>query len=105
MILFGGVAALVGVVLFHVALGMTLRASPTTRNPFYRNAEKIPAGSVALRAIGGGLIVLGAILLSTNAWYWPFIVVLAGPIAALTVITIHNRKVENQPAGHKASAE
>lgn len=97
--------ALVGVVLFHVALGMTLRANPASRVPFYRNAAIIPGGSVAMRVIGAGLIVLGVVLLSTSAWYWPFIVVLAGPVAALTVITIHNRKVTNQLAEHKASAQ
>lgn len=66
MILFGGVAALVGVVLFHVALRMTLRANPKTRIPFNRNAAIIPGGSVAMRVIGAGLIVLGAVLLSTS---------------------------------------
>ncbi|MCE7481059.1 hypothetical protein LZG07_03820 [Microbacterium profundi] len=91
--------------LFHVALGMTLRANPASRVPFYRNAAIIPGGSVAMRVIGAGLIVLGVVLLSTSAWYWPFIVVLAGPVAALTVITIHNRKVTNQLAEHKASAQ
>ena len=104
MILFGGVAALVGVVLFHLALRMTLRANPTTRIPFNRNAAIIPSGSVAMRVIGAGLIVLGVVLISTSAWYWPYIVVLAGPVAAVTVVTIHNRKVANQPARHKASA-
>ncbi len=88
-----------------MALGMTLRANPASRVPFYRNAAIIPGGSVAMRVIGAGLIVLGVVLLSTSAWYWPFIVVLAGPVAALTVITIHNRKVTNQLAEHKASAQ
>lgn len=105
MILLGGVAALVGIVLFHMALGMTLRANPSTRVPFYRNAAVIPGGSVAIRAIGAGLIVLGAVLLSTSAWYWPFIVVLAGPVAALIVINLHNRKVSDQPVGPKDSAQ
>ncbi|MGO1532287.1 MAG: hypothetical protein ACTIKQ_01720 [Microbacterium sp.] len=105
MILFGGVAALVGVVLFHVALRMTLRANPKTRIPFNRNAAIIPGGSVAMRVIGAGLIVLGAVLLSTSAWYWPFIVVLAGPVPAVTVVTIHNRKVPDQPVGPEASTQ
>lgn len=33
-------------------LGITLRANPSTRVPFYRNAAVIPGGSVAMRAIG-----------------------------------------------------
>lgn len=93
MLMFGSVAAVVGVVLFHVALARTLRANPATRLPFWRNAGVIPAGSIAMRATGAGLAILGAVLLSTHAWYWPFLVVLAGPVVALAAITLHNRRV------------
>lgn len=99
MLTVGWLAAAVGIILFHVALTMTLRANPTTRLPFYRSAEIVPPGSVRLRAIGAGLIVLGAALISTSAWYWPFVVVLAGPIAALTVITFHNRRIAERATG------
>lgn len=104
MILFGGLVAVVGVVLFHMALGMTLRANPATRIPFNRNAASIPGGSVVMRGIGAGLIVLGAVLLSTSAWYWPFIVVLAGPVPAVAIVTFHNRKVAGRTVEHNASA-
>jgi len=93
MIAFGWAVAILGAVLFHAALIMTVRANPDTRIPFDRNAEIVPTGSVAVRACGAGLIVLGAVLLGTDAWYWPFAVVLAGPVAALMVITFHNMKV------------
>lgn len=92
MLMFGWLTATVGILLFHVGLTMTLRANQTTRVPFYRNAEIVPSGSVAMRAIGAGLIVLGAVLLSTHAWYWPLAIVLAGPSAALAVIALHNKK-------------
>ncbi len=94
MLMFGWIAATVGIVLFHVALTMTLRANPTTRVPFYRNAEIVPSGSLAMRAVGAGLIVLATVLLSTKAWYWPLAIVLTGPIAAVTVIAFHNKKAE-----------
>ncbi|MEJ1086889.1 hypothetical protein WDU99_01005 [Microbacterium sp. Mu-80] len=96
MLMFGWIAAVAGVVLFHVALTMTMRANPAARMPFYRNAEIIPVGSVGMRAGGAGLTVLGAALLGTVDWYWPFVVVLAGPIATLVVIAVHNRRVEAQ---------
>ncbi|MEV7692175.1 hypothetical protein AB0N73_02470 [Microbacterium sp. NPDC089189] len=89
----GWLVAAAGIVLFHAALTITLRANATTRLPFYRNAEIVPPGSVVLRSVGAGLIVLGAVLLSTEALYWPFVIILAGPIAALAVITWHNRKI------------
>lgn len=103
MVVFGGVVAFVGVVLFHVALGMTLRANPASRVPVGRNAAAIPDGSAAVRGVGGVLLVLGAVLLSTNAWYWPFLVALAGPVTALAVITFHNRKVTNPPTRRRTS--
>lgn len=98
MITFGWSAAILGVVLFHAALIVTIRANPDTRIPFARNAEIIPTGSVALRVCGAGLIVVGTVLLcevllGTDAWYWPFAVVLAGPIVATMVVTFHNKKV------------
>jgi len=93
MLIVGWVVTTVGVVLFHAALIMTVRANPDTSIPFYRNAGVIPIGSIALRAAGAGLLVLGAVLLSTEAWYLPFAVVLAGPVAAMAVIMVHNKRV------------
>ncbi len=99
MIVLAGVSALLGVVLFHVALGMTVRANPVTRLRFARNAAVAPRGTIVMRAIGAGMIVLGAALLSTIGWYWAFVVVIAGPVAALSVIVLHNRKVVARSAG------
>lgn len=79
--------------LFHTALIITVRANRRSRVPFWRNAEKIPAGTVAMRVIGAGFIVLGIVLLGVNAWWVPFAIVLAGPVVALMVIAIHNRSV------------
>lgn len=99
MLIVGWLAATVGVVLFHVALAVTLHANPANKLPFYRNAEVVPAGSVAMRSIGAGLIVLGAALVSTTAWYWPIAIVLAGPIVALTAITFHNLRIAARASG------
>lgn len=93
MFLAGLLSAIAGVALFHTALARTVRANPSTEIPFSRNPGTAPAGSIAMRAVGAGLIVLAAGLLSTTAWFWPFIVILAGPVAALVVILIHNNRV------------
>lgn len=42
MILLNGLTVVIGLIIFHSALGMTLRANVTTRVPFYRNAQIIP---------------------------------------------------------------
>lgn len=91
--MFGMLIAVGGLMLFHTALTITVRANQRSRIPFWNNAEKIPAGTVAMRAIGAGFIVLGMVLLGVNAWWAPFVIVLAGPIVALIVIAIHNRSV------------
>lgn len=93
MIVLGGVVAGCGLVLLHLALGMTLRANSASRVPFYRNADRVSKGSVATRAAGAGLTVVGILLLGTVAWYWPFIIVLAGPVVGLVAISIHNNRV------------
>lgn len=93
MFVVGLVAAVLGTVLFHVALGKTLRANATDQIPMGRRPKASPQGSVQMRATGAGLIVLGAVLMSTAGWHWTVMVVLAGPVAALVVIALHNRRV------------
>lgn len=102
MFVFGMTAAVVGIVIFHTALGMTLRANATTRVPFGRAPRKTPDRSIALRAVGAGLIVLGAALVSTAGWLWTIMVVLAGPVAALVVLALHNRRVSRESASTRA---
>ena len=94
MFVFGVVAAVTGVIVFHLALASTARANRGIRIPFFRSAEVVPRGSVTFRAIGAGLLVFGAVLLNTAAWYLPFLVILAGPAAALVVIVAHNALVQ-----------
>lgn len=93
MVVFGGLVAFLGMLLFQRALGLTLRANEARRIPFWRNADIVPAGSIALRAIGAGLLILGTVLLAPAGWYLPLVVALAGPGAALLAIHTHNRRV------------
>lgn len=90
----GAISATIGLLLFHMSLGMTLRANRARRVAFHRNAATVPAGSVPLRAAGAGLLVLGAVLLSSADWWWPIVVVFAGPVAALLAILVHNRRID-----------
>ena len=46
--------------------------------------------------MGAGLIVLGAALVSIAGWHWTIMVVLAGPVAALVVLILHNRRVSRE---------
>ena len=93
MFIVGIVAAVIGITIFHVALGRTLRANPHRRIPAGRNPGEVPRGSTEMRAFAVGLIVLGAVLVSTAGWQWTAMVVAAGPVAALVVLAIHNRRV------------
>lgn len=93
MIVIGGLAALIGVLLFQRALGMTLRANPRSRIPYFRNPLTSPPGLIGLRALGTALMVLGAIMLVFVGWYWPLVIVLLGPVATFLGILAHNRRV------------
>jgi hypothetical protein len=66
MIKFGWISAFTGAALFFASLIHTIRANPDVRIPFYRNPQIIPAGSIAMRSIGAGLLVFGGVAL-TNA--------------------------------------
>lgn len=94
----GVVAAVLGIALFHVALGKTLRANAADRIPVVGGPKASPRGSVAMRAIGAGLILLGAGFMSTGGVHWAVMVLLAGPVAALIVIGLHNRRVNRSQA-------
>lgn len=93
MFVAGVVAAVLGIVLFHVALGKTLRANASDRIPAGRRPTVSPRGSVALRAAGAGLMILGAALVSGEGLHWTVLVLLAGPVAAMIAIGLHNQRV------------
>ncbi len=69
--MFGVLLSLAGSILFLTALAMTLRANATSTVPFWRNPAETPVGSVAMRSIGAGLLVFGAVMLTAEGWRWP----------------------------------
>ncbi|WP_312171602.1 hypothetical protein [Microbacterium sp.] len=93
MFIVGVLAAVIGIALFHTALGKTIAANSASRIPFGRRPSVSPHGSVAMRALGAGLIVLGAVFVGTAGWHWTAMVVVAGPLTALAIIGLHNRRV------------
>jgi len=93
MILFSAIGAAAGLVLFHAALTMTLRANRTSRIPYARNPPIVPIRSMALRIVGVALLVFGTVMLGTASLLWVLAVVIAGPIVTLVIIMIHNRRV------------
>lgn len=93
MIVFGILIALAGIGLFVAALSMTIRANTDSPIPLWRSPAITPPGSITMRAIGSGLIIIGAAALSTSGWWWMALVVIAGPIIALVVIPVHNSRV------------
>jgi hypothetical protein len=99
MAAFGFPLTLAGLILFHTALWMTLRANAEAPVPFWRNAVTVPPRSTALRAVGAGLLVLGTVTLASSGWWWPLLVVVAGPGVALGAIAAHNRGVEHAATG------
>lgn len=93
MFVVGVIAAVLGIVLFHIALRKTLRENTTEKIPMGRRPKVSPRGSVLMRALGAGLVVFGAVMTSAGGWYWTAMIVLAAPVAALVTIGLHNRRV------------
>ncbi|MFJ2551804.1 hypothetical protein [Microbacterium sp. NPDC087591] len=93
MNVFGIATALAGVVLFLAALLATVRANRDVRIPYWMQPVTQPRGSVAMRALGAGLTVLGAVLVGQTSVWWALAIVVAGPGVALVVIGLHNARV------------
>lgn len=97
MIVFGWTAAVVGSVLFIVSLVRMVRANTDMRIPYVRSPAVTPAGTIAMRSAGAGLLVFGAAALTSTLGYWSVLVVFAGPCVALVVIPLHNRRLTGAP--------
>ena len=83
-----------GMAIFVAALVMTLRANPRVRMPFWRKPLVIPRRSIPLRAVGAGLFVFGALMLSTSGgWWWAALVASAGLGTVTILMAIHNARV------------
>lgn len=91
--MFGVLLSVAGSILFLTALAMTLRANATSTVPFWRNPVVTPVGSVAMRSIGAGFLVFGAVMLTAEGWWWPVLIVLAVPGIAFAALALHNRRV------------
>lgn len=93
MEVWGWMAAAVGTALFVASLILTVRANRGARIPFFRNPSKIPRGSITMRSIGAGLLVFGAVGLSSVYGYWSVLIAFAAVMAAMVVIPFHNFSV------------
>jgi hypothetical protein len=89
----GWITASIGAALFIASLIRTIRANPETRVPFYRNPPIIPAGSIAMRSIGAGLLIFGCLALTGTLDMWSMVLLVGVLLVTLTVITIHNRRL------------
>lgn len=87
-----------GMLLFLASLTMALRANATSRIPFWRSPAVNPPGSIAMRAIGAGLLVLGAILLSTTAGWWALVILAVIPAVTVLALVAHNRRIAHPEA-------
>ena len=91
--MFGWIAAVAGAVLFATSLIRTIRANPDARIPFNRNPPTIPAGSIAMRSIGAGLLVFGVVALTNSFGTWSMLLTVGVALFALAAITVHNHRL------------
>lgn len=94
MELFGWIAVTVGMVLFIVSFVPMVRANSGTRIPYLRNPEVNPSGTIAMRSISVGLLVIGAAALAPTLGYWVAPMVFALPLIVMpATIAVHNRRL------------
>ena len=93
MDVFGWITIVAGAGLFIASLINTIRANPDVRIPFHRNPPTIPAGSIAMRSIGAGLLVFGLIALTDSFGTWSMLFIVGVALFALAAITVHNHRL------------
>jgi hypothetical protein len=93
VVILGWVALGVGAALLVWSLWATLRANSDRTVPYNRDTEVVPRGSILSRAIGAGMFVLSAVLLSTQHGPWIVVLPLAVAVAGFLAIAHHNRRV------------
>jgi len=84
----GGAAA------FLVSVQLAGRANPGDRLPYFGKPAVLPGWSLALRAIGGAMVVLAAMLLAPRVGYWSVAIVAVALLPGLVMIPLHNRTVD-----------
>ena len=93
MDLLGWTLAVVGAALYVAALVRAVRANPTTTIPYVGPPRVAPPGTIALRLGGTGMLVLGAVLLVPVIGTAAILLVVAGPLLAAGVTSLHNARV------------
>ena len=93
MDMFGWIAVVAGAGLFMTSLIHTIRTNPDARIPLNRNPPAIPAGSIATRSVGAGLLVFGVIALTHSFGTWSLLFTVGVALFALAAITIHNHRL------------
>lgn len=93
MELFGWVAVTLGMVLFIVSFALMVRANPDARIPYLRNPEVNPSGTITMRSISAGLLVIGAAALTSTLGYWALIMFALPLIVMPATIAVHNHRL------------
>lgn len=86
-LILGGAAA------FLASAQLVGHANPEQRVPYFGRAAVVPAGAIALRALGAGLVVLAAGMLAPAVGYWSVAIVAVALLPGIVAIPVHNRAV------------
>lgn len=89
----GWLIMFVGVALVTLSVAVLIRANAATRVSLWGRTVLTPGRSLALRACGAGMLVLGAALLGPTMSYWAAALVLASFLPGGLLIMRHNRKI------------
>ncbi|WP_308798981.1 hypothetical protein [Agromyces silvae] len=84
------------------SMRMLLDANPDRFIPYFGNPERLPRWSLALRAIGAGLVVYGVGTLAADIGMWSVAIVLLATLPPVVWMHRHNRRLE-QDQRHETS--
>lgn len=96
MLVFGWIALAAGSALFAFAFLRMIRANRETHIPYFRNPPVNPSGTITMRSVGMGLLIIGAAALVSTVGFWVVLHAAGFPlILTFAGIEAHNRWVNN----------
>lgn len=97
MLIVAVVLALLAAALLTLSAAELARANPTASFPLWSDPPRRPRRAIVLRASGGSIAVLSALLAGNSLGYWSTLLVPAAFLGTYIIQIAHNRTVRALP--------
>lgn len=83
----------VATVVLTVSMWWVIRENPSERMPYLKNPRRVPGGAIALRMVGVGLAIFGAVSADLPSAWWAGVAVLLTWLPTWALHLWHNARL------------